>query len=114
MSASFWITTVALAVLDVMLMALYIKQTLSLLQNRHPEWEIDSLPPDGVLSWVKVGAAMLIPYLGLVISLVLMFFGEKLCVVAVMRIENRIELELIAEQYRNANGKILKEEEVGF
>ena len=87
---------------------------LSLLQNRHPEWEIDSLPPDGVLFWVKVGAAMLIPYLGLVISLVLMFFGEKLCVVAVMRIENRIELELIAEQYRNANGKILKEEEGGF
>lgn len=111
MSQSFWITTVILAALDVMLMALYIRQTLSLLRNRHPEWEIDSLPPDGVLFWVKVGAAMLIPYLGLAISLVLMFFGKKLCVVAVKRIENRIELELIAEQYRNANARILREEE---
>ena len=50
---------------------------------------------------------MSIPFLGVLCCIAFIFGSNIICDVAARRIENRIELELIAEQYRAAHGKML-------
>jgi len=106
-SWQFWVTTLLIVILNTILMVLCIKRTLYTLRDRHPDWELEVLPPDGIFFWIKFGIAMSIPFLGALYCIAFIFGSNIIFDVAVRRIENRIELELIAEQYRAAHSKVL-------